>query len=114
MTFIYVASPYSHVDPKVRDQRYRRVAYYISSLLIQRRWCYSPIVHCHEVALTYKFPTSFEYWAEYNFAMLSAAEAMHVLTIEGWEQSIGVAAESAFWKQTRQGGPQIQYVGYKT
>ena len=111
MSYIYIASPYSDPDPKVRDRRYNQVAYYAASLLLQRRWAYSPVIHCHELAKNYRFPTSFAFWAEYNFTMLTAAGLLHVLQLEGWDRSVGVCAEVAWWK-THTDREQIQYVSY--
>lgn len=97
--FIYIASPYSHADPEVRERRYQQVMYYTAALLGTRRWCYSPIVHCHELANTHNIPTDAQYWMNYNFAMLSSAKELHVYCLDGWQDSVGVAAETAFWRQ---------------
>ena len=48
---IYVASPYTHEDPAVREERYLAALRYTAKLLANKRWCFSPIVHCHDLAL---------------------------------------------------------------
>lgn len=93
MTYIYLASPYSHHDPAIRHERYEAAQKAVHYLLWNRNWTYSPIVHCHELALRFRLPTAFEFWQEYNFAMLRPAKSLHILTIDGWEESRGVYAE---------------------
>jgi hypothetical protein len=95
MSFIYLASPYSHPNPQVMHARYLAVAAECAKLLKAQDWTYSPIVHCHELARMHGLPTDFEYWKRYNRAMLSSASAFYILTIPGWEQSRGVTAERA-------------------
>jgi Domain of unknown function (DUF1937) len=57
------------------------------------------------MAKTYKFPTDISYWAEFNFSMLERANEFHVLQMEGWERSAGLAVEIAFWARLNRGSP---------
>lgn len=91
--YIYLGSPYSHVDPVVREARYLAAAEALVTLLKCDVWTYSPIVHCHELAKTWQMPTDADFWLKYNTAMLEAAHSLSVLTIRGWEQSIGLKGE---------------------
>lgn len=99
--FIYVASPYSHADPAVRELRYHDVMAYTAWLLKHERWGYSPIVHCHIMAKTYGLPIDFDYWMRLDFTMIDAAKELHVVKIPGWQESRGVAAEIQYWLRTR-------------
>jgi hypothetical protein len=67
-----------------------------AELLKKRVWVYSPIVHCHELATKHQLPTTFEFWRDYNFAMLRVAEQCFVLDIPGVKESVGVQGEIAF------------------
>jgi hypothetical protein len=111
LSFIYIASPYSDPDEKVRHARYTKAGYYLVRLLRERRWAYSPIVHCHEIARMHRLPTDAAFWAEYNFQMLEVAAELHVLQIEGWERSVGVAHEVAY---ARNRGKKILMIGWGT
>lgn len=102
MSYIYVGSPYSNGN---LEHRYRQVMHYCHQLMKMRKWCYSPIVHCHEIAKVYKLPTDVGYWAEYNFAMMRGAYAFHVLQLEGWDKSTGVQIETAYWRGMGREGP---------
>lgn len=94
--FIYLASPYSHKNPAIRHQRWRAALHATATFLQDGHFIYSPIVHCHELAQAHNFSKDFEFWKEYNFAMLERASALWILRIDGWEQSKGIAAERAF------------------
>jgi len=94
--FVYLASPYSHPDPFVREDRYLRAAQATTHLLKKGEWVYSPIVHCHELAKIADLPKDFTFWQNYNMAMLIRADKLLILRIEGYDQSVGIAAELSF------------------
>lgn len=102
MSLIYVGSPYSNGD---LEYRYRQAMHYVAALKKARKWAFSPIVYCHEMASIYKFPTDGNWWAEFNFIMLEKADFFHVLQLDGWEQSGGLQMEIAFWSRLHRGGP---------
>lgn len=91
--YIYLASPYSHPDPFVRELRYLEVLRETAQMLKHGLHVYSPIVHCHELAKVENMPKDAEFWKKYNFVMLAGAEVVYVLTLDGWDKSVGVAGE---------------------
>lgn len=94
--FTYLASPYSHTNPEIREERFRLAEQALAHLLDRSVWTYSPIVHCHALSLRFDLPVSFDFWQEYNFAMLERAIELMVLTLPGWEVSRGVNEEIEF------------------
>lgn len=92
--FIYLASPYSHPDSDVHEARYREALDCAAWLLRRHTWVYSPIVHCHVIALRHELDPSFGFWRDYNVAMIDASARVAVLAIEGWRQSKGVIGET--------------------
>lgn len=90
---IYLASPYSHPDPLVMRTRFLIAEQVTAQLLASKRFVYSPIVHCHELAQKFTLPTDFQFWKDYNFDFLRRADDFLILKIDGWETSKGVAAE---------------------
>ena len=93
MSYIYIASPYTHKDPNVVEQRYLKVMEATAHFLNQGIHVYSPVVHCHELAHRHNLPKDFEFWQDYNFAMLVSAHELWVIMIDGWKESVGVQSE---------------------
>lgn len=91
--YIYLCTPYSHPDPFVREERYLKAMKLVRDFLKMGLHVYSPIVHCHELAKVADLPRDQEFWKRYNFTMLAAAETMHILMLDGWEQSVGIQGE---------------------
>lgn len=90
MSWDYVASPYTHPDPATMWQRYYDAKRYVAWALDNGIWCYSPIVHCHELAVEFNLPKDFQFWKAYNSAMLSGAARMRILMLDGWQESQGI------------------------
>jgi len=94
MSYDYLAGPYSHVDPEVREQRYLEAMRCVAWLLHHKVWAFSPIVHCHEMAKRFKLEVDWTTWEEYDSIMLIPAKRLLILTLEGWEDSQGVNQEA--------------------
>lgn len=99
MSFIYLGSPYTHVDSAIVRQRFRATEACTARLLIAGKHVYSPIVHCHSLAEQFDLPKSFNFWQRYNFAMLAKASELYVLCLPGWESSHGLSSEIAMAQQ---------------
>lgn len=96
---IYLASPYSHPDPLIMKTRFLLAEEVTACYTRRGVHVYSPIVHYHEMAAKYKFPSDFEFWRKLNFDMLRRADELWVLEIPGWKESKGVTAEIAMWNE---------------
>lgn len=90
---IYLATPYSHPDAEIREQRFRAVNLAAGQLMRAGHNVYSPISHSHEIAKVCELPTSWEFWAECDRAFIEWADELHVLMADGWKESVGVQAE---------------------
>lgn len=100
MSFIYVASPYSHPEESVRQARYEAVSAFTAMYIERGFVVYSPIVHNHLLAR--RLPAlglSFSDWSRHNFGILAKASELWVLTIPGYESSLGVQSEVALAEQ---------------
>lgn len=98
MKLIYVASPYSHRDEKVREARYQATFIIVSELTKNDDTClyYSPIVYHHPMTKQVIFPYTADFWWRYNKIMLDKADGLLVLQQEGWDKSTGVALEIGY------------------
>jgi len=100
MSFEYLGSPYTYpsenkeIKSKMQRARYHAVMVRTVSMLKEGIHVYSPIVHCHVLAMLHDMPTDAEFWKEYNYAMLSKASKFHLLMLPGWDESLGLRGES--------------------
>lgn len=89
---IYLASPYSHDDPAVRDKRYQlalRATEHITSLGYV---VFSPIVHSHPLQVN----LSHEQWMKICLEILSWCSHFALLGIEGVHDSKGCLIEAGY------------------
>ncbi len=89
----YLAVPYSHPDPEVRKFRFDCVNKAAGKMMNEGLLVFSPISHSHPIAEVYDLPTTWEYWERFCRAYMSHCSSMVVLTLPGWQQSVGVTAE---------------------
>jgi len=90
---IYLASPYSHKDPKVREDRATKVALFAAQLLRKGMTVFCPIAHGKFIADRANTPGSWSFWKDQSIRLLQACDEAWVLCLPGWKESIGVQAE---------------------
>lgn len=90
---IYVASPYSHPNPKVRDYREFVARRYVTKKLFEEPKIIriSPIVYWHSAAKLFRLESDAAYYWEYNMELLKHCDSVEVLCMENWGNSVGVA-----------------------
>lgn len=93
MSFVYLASPYTHPSEAVRELRFRAIEIVSSDMLVRGITVFSPIVYCHVISQRFNLPTDAGFWLAHNRAMLKAAEALWVVMFPGWETSVGLKGE---------------------
>ena len=96
---IYLASPYSHSNPSIVQERYEDALFCTGALMSRGLHVFSPIVHCHEAAKLHKMPGHFDFWQRYNLSFLRKADQLWIIKLDGWEDSKGVAYELQFAKK---------------
>ncbi len=89
---IYLANPYSHADPAIREQRYHAACRATAAFLRAGIAVYAPVVHSHPL-VAYGLPIDWRFWSRFDETFLGIAEAVVVLTLDGWRKSVGVREE---------------------
>ena len=89
---IYLASPYSHPDPNVRDARYFEACRATAKLVRSGNMIFSPIVHSHPL-MQFDLPSDWSYWERFDREHLCRCTELVVLMLDGWRESRGVQAE---------------------
>ena len=107
MSYIYLASPYTHEDKAIEDLRHLAVIEEAVIYLQEHRFVYSPIAHCHFMARNHSLPGTIDFWRKYDEAMILRAQALHVLTLPEWEISKGILYECEFAKSLN---TQVEFV----
>ncbi len=91
---IYLASPYTHKDEQVMIFRYKEALKATARLINIGYLVFSPIAHCHPIAVAHELERDYNFWQDYSNSFLSHwAEAVNVLCLPGWMESNGVKAE---------------------
>jgi hypothetical protein len=103
---INLASPYSHSDPVVCEQRYRAACQTAAALLQAGHATISPIVHSHPL-VEHGLPTEWQSWQQVDRRFLVDCDDVVVLMLDGWRESVGVQAEMRI---ARELGKPIRFV----
>lgn len=90
---IYLASPYNHADPAVRERRFLSACRAAAQWMREGLIVYSAIVHNHPIAVHAGLPTGWDFWEKYDQFFVRLATEMRVLMLPDWEDSVGIAAE---------------------
>jgi hypothetical protein len=89
---IYLASPYTHPDARVREARFEQACRAAAALIRAGVAVFSPVAHSHPIA-HFGVPTTWEYWSHIDREYLARSEVLAILTLPGWRESVGVTAE---------------------
>lgn len=98
MTISYLACPYSHPDPAVRENRYTAVTRVAFELMKKGIFVYSPITHNIPIDRL-GIHGDWLVWRDFDHTMLSRCDRLLVLKLDGWEKSKGLAAEISHAQQ---------------
>ena len=89
---MYLASPYSHPESKIREQRFQAVCAAAAQLMRAGHTVFAPIVHGHPL-VGHGLPTDWPVWERFDREHLRRCDELVVLMLDGWRTSVGVAAE---------------------
>ena len=94
---IYLACPYQHEDPEVREERYQKVTRKTADLMHVGHQVFSPITHSHPVSLHLPHPQGHDFWMEQDYPYIEHwATELWVYALDGWKESKGVWLEVDF------------------
>lgn len=112
MTKIYLACPYWNDDPAVMEKRKRLVDEAAAKLMMSGYVVFSPLSHTVEVG---KYIPKDEvhadswgdFWSIQDYPFVDWCDELHVLCLDGWDDSAGVQAEIA--RARSQGKPIVHH-----
>jgi hypothetical protein len=89
---IYLAGPYFHEDPKIKQKRFKLYTKVAAKLISKKDvFVFSPITHGHPIAQVKGFDPNHD-WIPLGKELLSVCDELWVLDLEGWRDSIGTKA----------------------
>jgi len=89
---IYLASPYTHTDPDVRESRFDAACRATAELVRGGHVVFSPIVHGHPL-VRFEVPVEWDFWERFDREHLRWCDELVVLMLDGWRESRGVQGE---------------------
>lgn len=98
---VYLATPYTHANPRVLTRRFNLVNKAAANLINSGHFVFSPISMNHGIKLAADLPCLWSFWEAYDSAFLRRCSKMFVLKLPGWEKSVGVSAEIAIAKKLK-------------
>jgi len=107
----YLACPYASDHKEVKRLRLALVTDTAGRLMQKGQVIFSPLTHNAPIAAEVSLPTNWNFWSRIDLAFLSHCSRLLVLTIKGWEESIGVQAEI---KAAKAQGIPVYYIDYRT
>jgi hypothetical protein len=103
---IYLASPYSHPDPLVRQARFEAACRAAAELVNAGHAVIAPVVQGHPL-VRYGVPGDWAFWEPLAREYLARCDKLVVLQLDGWRESQGVQAELAL---ARALGKRVDYL----
>lgn len=96
---VYVSSPYSKVADK--DFLMKTVSAFTGKymLLNKGEYAVSGLLHHYAIKEEPKLGSDYKFWKEWCDLFMSRCDKVVVLTIDGWETSVGVAGEIEYAKK---------------
>ena len=92
---IYLAVPYSHHNPTWREFRVLAANLAAAALMRAGFVVFSPVSHSHPISECLHDGQLLSFWLEQDTPFLQICDATVILTLPGWKNSKGIAAE---WK----------------
>lgn len=105
----YLACPYSHPNPAVREARYKAVTKCAARImeLDPSINIFSPITHSHPLHVEGGLAGNWERWAKVDEEYINVSAIMYVLCLRDWDRSVGVKAEI---KIAKSAGVSVWYI----
>lgn len=95
MSFTYLASPYSHADKQVMEERHDAVCRHAAKMMFRGEAVFCPIAHSHVIAMhmVEGMATEQTFWQGVDAPFINGCNKLVVLMLDGWDKSHGVAHE---------------------
>lgn len=90
---IYISAPYTHKDWAVTLERMEAVHGHFLQLAEEMKMSVSPLIVGHQYIDAGMWTASHDFWLPYSEELLKVCSEVHVLKLDGWQESVGVQFE---------------------
>jgi hypothetical protein len=100
---IYLACPYTHSDPAVRQARFDVATAVAADFIRAGRIVYSPITMTHPIDMVLAGASTLgsDYWVAFDEAFMEMCSEMVVIRLDGWQKSSGIRREIAYFNDRK-------------
>lgn len=95
----YMASPYSHKDRSIKESRAVSARTNAVELIKKGFNVFSPISYNESWEYDYDVPGDWDFWQDVDKGYISRCDCVLVLTLDGYDKSVGVTAEVEYAKE---------------
>ena len=106
---IYLASPFWHTDPVIRNHRVEVSRIITKQMLTGGEMIYSPLVFSIPVD---DHSITEAIWMEHCLDMLMRCDELLIVPLSGWHESRGISREIEAWQSDRS-RPGIEFVNFQ-
>ena len=89
----YLGLQYTDSDPLMENWRADISDRIAADLFVHGKIIFAPVSTWHHTARKYDLPGTFEYWAELDEEFIKISKKLLIITLPGWEDSVGVTGE---------------------
>lgn len=89
---IYLASPYTHPNAEIQAKRYQETLQIVTKMFGQGYHVLNPIVYGYWIIQSGS-KGDWQTWANFDTVILNLCDQFWVLKLDGWDKSVGIAAE---------------------
>ena len=90
---IFISAPYTHENVEVVEKRVEIIEKYVAECALSEIIALSPVLYYHNIVKKYELPKTYTYWEHICISMLQKCDMLFVLTMDGWDTSVGVKSE---------------------
>lgn len=94
---IYLATPYSHTEPTIREARYKQALWLTNYFLAAGQKVFSPIVYGHHITKEFS-PDMYEalHWVDWNNHVIDCCDKLWYHNLDGLLPSKGMQVEITY------------------